>query len=195
MSDQLIRKNRYALFTTMIGLYILCSAGVAAEGKFYITPQLSVTRIDIDEDFLVLGLDEDASLLGANITAGYRAPFNLIIEIGGSYAENPEAFGSTFDNYELSELRAAMGFSIPIGDSFRLVPKAGRYRWRLRTEEGQFANPGSELKTTAENTDDYYQLDAEIMFSRMVGMDFSMLYSDSEFGSVRSFRIGVQIEF
>ena len=184
-------------FVNCLGVGILCftSLVATADGGFYLSAQAGPSRVKFDETILPQVGDKATNTVGVYASAGYRTPFNLVLEVGGGYGENLDAFGSTFDNYELSELRASIGFVIPFGEHFRLVPKAGRYRWRLGAEEGQFLNNGPELSTAIHDTEGHLQLDGEVPLLDWLALDFSYFYADTAFGTVRSYRAGVQFEF
>ncbi|GAB1255815.1 hypothetical protein NBRC116494_03170 [Aurantivibrio plasticivorans] len=184
---------------TSISLFIVLITATAfsnaSDGFFYVTPQFTITHLSFDRELVPEGLDRTSNAIGAQVSAGYQTPFWVVAEVGYGYAENIEALGSTFDNHEIGEYRYALGVAIPLGNNVRLVPKAGRIRYRVTAEEGQFLNAGSEQGTTIENNEHYLQLDLEIRLSDLVGLDLSYVTANTHFGDIDAARIGVQFEF
>lgn len=165
----------------------------ADSGHFYAATQVGYGRLEIRDDYLIPELTDSTTTIGLYLTGGYQTLFNLLFEVGGGFGEN--VGGSLIDNYELAELRAGIGFAIPLGSRFTLVPKAGINRWRLAVEEDQFLNPGPEDNFTSRDTEGYIQLDAEIQIVSFIALDFSIFKMDAKFGDFDSIRFGVQFEF
>lgn len=175
-----------------ITIFVPC---VYSDEGFYVAPHLVAKKIKIDEDFLIPGFDDSENLYGYGVIAGYKTPFNLLFELGYEASENLSALGSTFDNYELTQLKLGVGIEIPISERVSIVPKLGRQRWDLNAEEGQFMNPGPEADFRFKGRDNFGQIDTEIQLGRLIALDFSYLYSNTEFGNIKSYNAGVQFEF
>ena len=182
------------LTAVIVATLFLVQYGIAADSGFYLTAQGSSSKIDIDDSVTFTAADESARIYGVYGAAGFQLDSNFVIEVGGGYAENFDTVG-LFDDFELSEYRATVGWAIPIGNRFQLVPKVGLYRWRFEAEEGVFLNPGPELKKTLTNTEGHWQVDGEVKLLDWLALDFSYFYSDTTFGEVRSYRAGVQFAF
>ena len=184
-------------FSLLICILVLTvpGRGHAQEGTFYIAPLLDVTWLRIDNNYLLPNFDDSENIYGPMAKAGYRGASHFVIEVGAGYSENLTAFGSTFDNYELSRAQVAVGYTIGADDWFRIEPKIGINRWRLHAEEGIFFNPGPEDHLTTKGTDVYTEVNLQMMFNDLVGMDLAWIYSSTDFGNARSFRVGVRFEF
>lgn len=169
--------------------------GQAQGGTFYVAPQLDVTWIRIGNDYLLPNFDDNENIYGFNIKGGYRSASNVVIEAATGYSENLSALGSVFDNYELSRTQVALGYTFGSDDWFRVEPKIGLNHWRLQAKEGIFFNPGPEDNLTSKGTDVFTEVNLQMMFNHLVGMDLAWSYSGTDFGNARSFRVGVRFEF
>ena len=160
-----------------------------AEQELQITPRLGFGVIKVDPGVLRfdnadLGDDNEADSLDAGVGISYVTPFALMFEIGLQYQGNV-SFG-TFDDLSFEERYAAVGFQIEFGNGFRLTPKVGRTRWRLRNEEGIFLNPGPEEVEVLKGYEDFWEVSFTKTISQYVSMGARYKSADYDFGEVDS---------
>ncbi len=65
-----------------VAALIAGAANAGDHGQFQITPYLGHAQVRVDGQYLEFGASETIDQWIAGISAGYRAPFGLVVEIG-----------------------------------------------------------------------------------------------------------------
>jgi hypothetical protein len=170
-----------------LGLAHCCQA--RAEQEFQITPRLGFGEIRLDRgvltiDNVAVGDDNEVDTVDAGVGLSYVTPFALMLEVGLQYQSNV-SFGA-FDDLSFEERYAAAGIQIEFGNGFRLTPKVGRTRWRLRNEEGIFLNPGPEAVEVFKGYEDFWEVSLTKTLSESISMGARYKSADYSFGEVNS---------
>ena len=163
---------------------LLCNSATASEAEFQITPRLGFGEITLDPGVLST-TQTDIDTADAGVSFGYLTPFGLVLEAGLQYQSNFSLFGA-FDEIAFLERYVAAGFQVAFGNGFRLTPKVGRTRWRLRNEEGAFLNPGPEAREEIKGYEDFWEVSFSKTISDYVAMGVRYKAAEYDFGRVES---------
>jgi len=154
-------------------------------GQFQITPYLGHANVKVDGRYLEFGNSESFDQWLAGISAAYRAPFGLVVEIGTAATGEP-IFGWATGG-EVRETYGALGYEFELGRGWHLAPKLGLTSWRLKGGDLEDVVDGSgELRDSLDGEDVYLEIDATRHFNSHVGIGLSLKYAAVEFGEVTS---------
>lgn len=161
-------------------------AAQAMEDEWQITPRASSGDLDVKRQYTgVNGARTDADLYGVGCGFGYLTPFGVIAEVGVDFGAEFDFF-NTLDSYSINQQFVAVGYQFELGNGWRFVPKFGRTRWRLKSEEGIFLNPGPERSEAIEGYDYYWETSVSRRISRVVALGIDYKQADHRFGRARS---------
>lgn len=167
-------------------LSTLAPAAQAADAQWQLTPRALHGDADVKREYTgVNGPRTDADLYGVGCGFGYLTPFGVVVEVGADFGAEFDLF-NTFDSYSFDQQFAAVGYQFELGEGWRFVPKFGRTRWRLKSEEGAFLNPGPEDKDVLEGYDYYWEASVSRQISRVVALGVDYKQADHRFGRARS---------
>jgi hypothetical protein len=163
-------------------------AGVANatdSGQFRVTPYVGHSRVNVEGEYLESGTGETMDQWIVGISAGYRAPFGLLVEIGIAASGEP-VFG-WLGAGDVRETYVAAGFDFDLGNDWHLSPKLGMTNWELQGGELQdVVDESGELRDSIDGKDAYLELAVTKYFNSHVGIGFSLRHSEVEFGEVNS---------
>ena len=129
-----MRKLCMAL-ATMCGL-LAAAAGTAAErAEFQISPRAGRGVLKLDQFRNVDERRAEMDTGGLGVSFAVLTPVGLLIE-GGTESFGHFDFFDADDEFVLRQDYIALGYRFELGDGWHLVPKAGRARWKLSSEEG-----------------------------------------------------------
>jgi hypothetical protein len=165
---------------------LLCSQARASEAEFQITPRLGFGEITLDPGVTSITTEKHIDTADAGVSFGYVTPFGLVLEGGLQFQSNFSFFG-TFDELAFLERYVAAGYQLEFGNGFRLTPKVGRTRWRLRNEEGRFLNPGPEAREEIKGYEDFWEVNFSKTISEYVALGVRYKSAEYDFGRVESF--------
>jgi hypothetical protein len=172
----------------------VAQAANAAAPEFQITPRAGKGTLRVDEsiDLNDSLAGDDTFGLGAGF--GYLTPPGVVLEIGA------DSFGSfdlfdTFDSLSLTQEFASIGYQAEFGNGWRLVPRVGRARWKLRAEEGLVFNPGPEETREFRGWDYYWELSLSRRISRVVALGLHYKQGNYNFGRTRTTAFLVTLGF
>ena len=173
------------LAVAMISAFGLHTAQ-AAEDEWQITPRGFSGDLDVKRQYTgVNGARVDGNLAGLGCGIGYLTPVGLVVEIGAEAAGEFSLFGA-LDTYDIDQQFVAAGYQFELGSGWRFVPKFGRARWRLKSEEGAFLNSGAERSEVIDGYDYYWEASVSRRISRVVSLGISYKQGDYRFGRASS---------
>ena len=119
----------------MLGALTTTSSWAAQETEFQISPRVGRGELKLDQ---FENVDEDLEELD---TAGLGVSFGVLTPIGVLFEAGTETFGNfdffnADDEFELRQHYVAVGYQFELGDGWRIVPKVGRSKWKLTSDEG-----------------------------------------------------------
>lgn len=167
----------------------------AAAPEFQITPRAGFGNLRVDA---FQGVNEDAVIdtdtLGMGVGIGFLTPVGFVAEIGADSFGDFDFFDS-FDSFSLTQQFASVGWQIELGEGWRVVPRAGRARWKLRSEEGRFLNPGPELTREVRGYNYFWEVGVSRRISKVVTLGVNYKQGSYEFGRTRSTAFVVTLGF
>lgn len=173
----------------LLTVFALSFAGplAAEEAEFRIGPRGGPGELRIKEgqrigdEVVEPGVTEDS--VGAGGTFEYKAPFGLVLEAGLFMAGSTDLFD--FEDYQLSEYFGSVGFEIPLGRGFALIPRGGRSRWKLEADDLWFLG-GEDNPPTIRGYQNYWEITALKRINDTVALGVSHRENSYDFGRARS---------
>jgi len=154
-------------------------------GQFQITPYVGHAQLRVDGQYLEFGNSETLDQWIAGISAGYRASFGLLVEIGTAASGEP-MFGWGFAG-DVRETYGAVGYDFELGRGWHVTPKLGYTNWELQGGEFEDVVDGSgELQDRIDGEDAYLEIAVIKHFNSHVGIGFALRHAEVEFGQVTS---------
>lgn len=185
--------------TVLTTLFLLAAGAAqsvaAAESQWQLMPRGGSGDIDLKPAYRVADhgrADADTFTFGCSF--GVVSPIGVMLEIGADFAGEFDFFGA-LDSYSLSQQFGAVGYQFEWGDGWRFLPKVGRTRWSLRSDEGFFLNPGPEESREIHGYEYYWEASISKQISQVVSLGMHYKQGDYEFGRARSTNFLVTIAF
>jgi len=153
----------------------------AAETEFQFTPRVGVSHLEVDRFVGVNQNDEHRTTFGIGASFGVLTPLGIVVEIGADEFSDIDFFDE-LDGFTLQQRFVDIGYQFELGDGWRIVPRVGRSKWKLRNEEGRLFNPGPEASRNVRGYDNFAELSVSRRISRVVTLGGSYRYGNYEFG-------------
>lgn len=163
-------------------------AGAAAAGdsrsEMQITPIVGYSHLRIDGNYLESGVTNrlDQLLLGANL--GVLTPFNVVLEAGTANAIHEDWFSS--NDFDLDTDYLAIGYQAEFGNGWRFVPKVGRMKWKLYSDDAHIVDALGDNHKALRGYDNYYEASLMRHLSPSIAMGVNFKDVDTKFGHSRS---------
>lgn len=171
---------------TLLLLSTFLHSAQAAEAEWQITPRALLGDLDVKREYTgANGPRTDGDLYGVGCGFGYLLPFGAVVEVGADFGTEFDLFNA-FDSYSINRQFAAVGYQFEMGQGWRFVPKFGRTRWRLKSQEGVFLNPGPERRDVLEGYDYYWEASISRRISRVVALGIDHKQANHRFGRDRT---------
>ncbi len=158
---------------------------MANDTAIQISPRVGLGTLRIDSAYSLDDEQEELDSIGVGVTLGVVTPIGLMIEGGILNHSNFSFFGAD-DRYELTEQTVAVGYQFETAKGFRIVPKAGRMRWKLHDKEGQLFHPGPEAENTQVGYAYFWELTLQKRVGRSTALGVSFKDNNFDFGSAQS---------
>jgi hypothetical protein len=174
----------------------LCGArdSTAAETEIQIAPRAGFGELRV-EPFGGLNTERiEVDTQGLGVSLGVLTPIGLVAEVGADEFGDYDFFDS-FDGYELSQQFVSVGYQFELGSGWRLVPRVGRMKWKLRSEEGRLFNPGPEETTEVRGYDYYWEVGVSRRISKVVSLGMNYKQGSFDFGRSHSVAFLVTLGF
>ena len=177
-----------------VGAILLQSPASAATPGFQITPRVGFGSLKVDEFVGINRQRVNADTYGIGASAGYLTPIGVVVEIG---ADSFRSFNplEAFDNFQLSQEFASIGYQFEFGNRWKLVPRAGRAHWKLHSEEGRIFHPGPEQERNVSGNDYFWEIGIARQISRVVTLGVSFKQGQYDFGRTQSAAFTVTLGF
>jgi hypothetical protein len=172
-------------------------AAAAAAPEFQITPRVGQGSLHLDQPIQSINVEDTLThdrTLGLGAGFGYLTSRGVVFEIGADSFGTFDLF-DTFDSFSLQQKFASVGYQAELGRGWRLVPRVGRARWKLKAEEGWAFNPGPEEAQRLRGWNYYWELSLSHRISRVVAMGVQYKQGDYDFGRTRSTTFLVTLGF
>jgi hypothetical protein len=178
-----------AVFAAVLALCAVAQPALSENSEFQITPRIGQGELRLDEFELADPDLYETDTYTYGLGLGVKTPIGLLFEIGADAQGNVGFFD---DEFSLTQRYIAVGYQFELGDGWRLIPKVGRVRWKLRSDEGPFHFH----EHAAEEIRGYeYVYEATIgkKISRVVTLGLNYKQGDYDFGRARALSFVVQI--
>ena len=166
----------------------------AAENEFQITPRAGTGDLRINAFEGVNDQLVDSDTLGLGCAFGYLTPIGILAEIGADSYGQWDLFDA-FDSFSLSQRFVAVGYQFELGNGWRFVPKAGRARWKLHSDEGRLFHPGPEAENEVRGYGYYWEASVSRRISRVVALGVTYKQGNYDFGRSRTTAFLVTLGF
>jgi hypothetical protein len=169
-----------------------CAA--AATPEFQITPRAGLGSLRVDA---LVGVNEErvnTDTYGIGAGFGYLTRTGIVAEIGADTFGDFDLFDS-LDSFSLTQQYVSLGYQAELGGQWRLVPKAGRARWKLRSEEGRLLNPGPEEVRDKRGYDYFWEVGLSRRVSSVVTLGVIYKQGQYDFGRTQSAAFVVTLGF
>jgi len=184
--------KRTAFAIAMLTLFTV--PALAAESAFQISPRFGRGELRIDQFKGVNKELEELDTFGLGASFGVVTPVGVMFALGHTSYGNFDVFNAT-DEFNLTELYFLMGYQFELGDGWRLVPKVGRTRWKLTSEEGQLFHPGSEATEVLRGYEYFWEADLARSINKHMALGITARGGDYDFGESRSIAFLMTFEF
>jgi hypothetical protein len=178
----------------LLGVSAMSQPVLSAESEFQITPRIGVGELRIDRFVGVRDEEITTSTHGIGVSFGFLTPTGIVGEVGAETFGDFDLF-DTFDSHELTQQFVSLGYQFELGDGWRIVPRAGRARWKLRSEEGLLFNPGPEETREVRGYEYFWELSVARRVSRTVTLGLNYKQGSYEFGRSQSAAFLVTLGF
>jgi hypothetical protein len=177
-----------------LGALLYERPAAAITPEFQISPRAGLGSLRLDEFVGFSEDDSESDTYGIGIGVGFLTPIGIVAEIGADSFGDFDFFDS-FDSVSLSQEYLSVGYQAELGDGWRLVPRVGRARWKLRSEEGRLFNPGPEEEREIRGYNYFWEIGVSRRVSRVVTLGMNYRQGQYEFGRTRSAAFVVTLGF
>jgi hypothetical protein len=180
--------NRQWLVALMLGsAACLAANGARADtrSEMQITPYAGYSHLRIDGDFLRSGESDRFDLAMGGVTVGFLTPINVVIEAGTAFGFHEDIL-SNDDDIGLDQDYAAIGYQLDFADGWRFVPKVGRLKWKLQSDDRDLVDSLGLRHENLRGYDNFYEASIMRHVSRSIALGFNFKDVDTEFGHNRS---------
>jgi hypothetical protein len=126
----------------------------AERAEFQISPRAGRGVLKLDQ---FRNVDDDLAEIdtgGLGVSFAVLTPIGLLVEGGTESYGNFDWFNAD-DEFILRQHYAAIGYQFELGDGWYIVPKAGRAKWKLTSEEGFLFND-DDVETDVQRGYEYF---------------------------------------
>lgn len=176
-----------AKWLVAIAATIALAGGARADSRteMQISPYLGYSHLRIDGPNLVDGVTDRFDLAMGGVTVGFLTPFNVVIEAGTGWGFHDEIFSNDRD-ISLDQDYAAIGYQIDFGNGWRFVPKVGRMKWKLESDDRDLVDVFDVRHETLRGYDNFYEASLLRHVSRSIVLGLNFKDVDTAFGHDRS---------
>lgn len=161
-----------------ISLCCIASQTYALEKGVFIGGNIGRSDIELDRNFQDERDSHNAAAIG--LSAGYMFENNIVTQINATGSENISILGA-IDRHNLQHADLSFGYQFS-WERLRITPAIGIAKWELNSEEGQFLNPGPEVKAKLSGEDPLIGLSVGITFGRIFQMNVTRKSVNAGFG-------------
>lgn len=161
-----------------ISLCCVASQTYALEKGVFIGGNIGRSDIELDRNFQDDRDSHNAAAIG--LSAGFMFENNIVTQINATGSENLSILGAT-DRHNLQHADLSLGYQFS-WERLRITPVIGIAKWELNSEEGQFLNPGPEVKAKLSGEDPLIGLSIGITFGRIFQMNVTRKSVNAGFG-------------
>lgn len=187
-------KNPLGVLCASFALLAGTHSVFAADVEYQFTPRLGVSHLEVDRFVGINQQDSTKTTFGIGAGFGVLTPLGIVIEIGTDEFSDFD-FNDQLDGFTLQQRFVDIGYQFDVGNGWRIVPRVGRSKWKLRNEEGKLFNPGPEESRNVRGYDTFAELSISRQISRVVALGGSYRYGSYQFGQNATAAVLVTLGF
>jgi hypothetical protein len=153
--------------------------------EMQITPFAGYSHLRIDGVNLREGETARVDLATGGASLGFLTPFGLVIEAGTSFGFHEDIFENDGD-FSLDQDYAAVGYQFDFADGWRFVPKVGRAKWKLVSDDRDLVDSLGARHETVRGYDNFYEASLMRHVSKSIALGVNFKDIDTQFGHNRS---------
>lgn len=173
------------LVVALVGL----AAGTAfAENRseMQISPYAGYSHLRIDGPYLLDGETKRLDQAMGGVTVGFLTPFNVVIEAGTNFAFHENIFGNNEFDFGLDQDYAAIGYQFDFADGWRFVPKVGRLKWKLTSDDRVLVDSLGDRHETLRGYDNFYEASLMRHVSESIALGVNFRDIETQYGHSRA---------
>ena len=178
------------MLKSAVALAMLCalttgSAFAAEKTEFQISPRVGRGELKLDQ---FKNVDDDLyeqDTAGAGVSFGVLTRVGLLVEIGTETFGNWDLFNAD-DEFELRQYYAALGYQFELGEGWRLVPKVGRTKWKLSSDEGWLFHDDDVDSDIARGYEHFWEIGFGKRVNDVMTLGAALRSADFDFGRAGS---------
>jgi hypothetical protein len=181
-------------FATVCALATTTPLLAAESTEFQISPRIGRGVLELDQ---FRNLDEDLAELdtgGLGVAFAVVTPVGLLVE-GGTESYGNFDFFNADDAFVLRQNFIALGYQFELGDGWHLVPKAGRARWKLTSEEGWLFHDDDVETDTRRGYEYFWELGFGRRVNDVMSLGASVRSGSYDFGDAGSVAFVMSFSF
>jgi hypothetical protein len=180
----------------LLGLAALSTLFCASaySGTFYVSVGGGKTDLNVRSDYAVEINETHISGGTLAVGGGYITDINIVLGVSYS-ALTTDLFAGAFDDYELNELKATLGYQFNLARHFRITPTVGVSHWNMSTRRGAFLNAEGKDKKYYNGTEKFGQINLEFPVNGLVVIYGNFSRGVYDFGAAKAIIVGVKFEF
>ena len=185
--------NKAQWLVALAGCLLAGAASAENRTEMQITPMLGYSHLRIDGTWLDSGETNRLDQLAWGATLGVKAPFNVVVELGTASAIHEDWFSS--NDFDLKTDFAALGYQLDFGNGWRFVPKVGRMKWKLYSDDEHLVDLAGDSHKALRGYDNYFEASLMRHLSESITLGVNFKDVDTEFGHSRSGALVVSFGF
>jgi len=167
------------------------SLAAAERAEFQISPRAGRGVLKLDQFRHVNDNLAEMDTGGLGVAFGVLTPVGLLLE-GGTESYGHFDFFDSDDEFVLRQRYVALGFQFELGDGWYLLPKLGRSKWKLTSEEGFLLLHDDDIERGYEN---FWEVGFGKRVSDLISLGGSVRAGDCEFGDAGSIAFVMTFSF
>lgn len=171
---------------------VVALCGLAAGNAFadnrtemQITPYAGYSHLRIDGPFLEGGETERMDQAMGGVTFGFLTPIGVVLEAGTNFAFHEDIFDEDND-FGLDQDYAAIGYQFDFAEGWRFVPKIGRMKWKLTSDDRDLVDALGEPREQLRGYDNFYEASLMRHVSKSIALGLNFRDVDTQYGHSRS---------
>lgn len=166
----------------------------AERTEFQISPRVGRGVLKLDQ---FRNVDDDLAELdtgGLGVSFAVVTPIGLLVEAGTESYGNFDFFNAD-DEFVLRQDYAALGYQFELGDGWQLVPKAGRAKWKLTSDQGWLLHDDDVERDIARGYEYFWELGFGRRVNDVMSLGASVRSGSYEFGDAGSIAFVMTFSF
>jgi hypothetical protein len=168
-----------------LGGLVAGSAFAENRTEIQITPYAGYSHMRVDGPNLLDGETLRSDLVMGGVNIGFLTPIGVVIEAGTGFGFHEDIFENDED-FGLDQDYAAVGYQFEFADGWRFVPKIGRLKWKLTSDDRALVDSLGERHETLRGYDNFYEASLMRHVSESIALGLNFRDTDTQFGHNRS---------